>query len=72
MHAGLSEVYLTYSRQRRRGKYLLTKFVREGTYIDVVERVMPRGLVLGRLPIGIISGTGSHESRMRGIALSHI
>ena len=44
MHAGLSEVHLTYSRQRRRGKYLLTKFVREGTYIDVVKRVMPRGL----------------------------
>src|SRR5450432_983247 len=44
MHAGLSEVYLTYSRQRRRGKYLLTKFVREGTYIDVVEREVPRGL----------------------------
>ena len=44
MHAGLSEVYLIYSRQRRRGKYLLIKFVREGTYIDVVKRVMPRGL----------------------------
>jgi hypothetical protein len=44
MHAGLSEVHLTYSRQRRRGKYLLTKFVRKGTYIDVVEREVPRGL----------------------------
>jgi hypothetical protein len=44
MHAGLSEVYLTYNRQRRRGKYLLTKFVREGTYIEVVKREMPRGL----------------------------
>jgi hypothetical protein len=32
MHAGPSEVYLTYNRQRRRGKHLLTKFVREGTY----------------------------------------
>jgi hypothetical protein len=44
MHAGLSEVHLTYSRQRRRGKYLLTKFGREGTYIDVVKREVPRGL----------------------------
>jgi hypothetical protein len=44
MHAGLSEVYLTYNRQRRRGKYLLTKFVREDTYIDVVEREVPRCL----------------------------
>jgi hypothetical protein len=44
MYAGLSEVHLTYNRQRRRGKYLLTKFVREGTYIDVVEREMPKGL----------------------------
>jgi hypothetical protein len=44
MHAGLSEVHLTYSRQRRRGKYLITKFVREGTYIDVVEREVPGGL----------------------------
>jgi hypothetical protein len=44
MHAGLREVYLTYSQQRRRGKYLLTKFVRESAYIDVVEREMPRGL----------------------------
>jgi hypothetical protein len=32
------------SRQRRRGKYLLTKFVREGTYIDVVEREVPKSL----------------------------
>jgi hypothetical protein len=44
MHAGLSEVHLTYSRQRRRGKYLLTKFVREGTYIDVVKREVPKSL----------------------------
>jgi hypothetical protein len=44
MHAGLSEVHLTYSRQRRRGKYLLTKFIRESTYISVVEREVPRGL----------------------------
>jgi len=44
MHAGLSEVHLTYSRQGRRGKYLLTKFIREGTYIDVVKREVPRGL----------------------------
>jgi hypothetical protein len=44
MHTGLSEVHLTYSRQRRRGKYLLTKFVREGTYINVIEREMPKGL----------------------------
>jgi hypothetical protein len=44
MHAGLSEVHLTYSRQRRRCKYLLTKFVRKGTYIDVVKREVPRGL----------------------------
>jgi hypothetical protein len=44
MHAGLSEVYLIYNRQRRRGKYLLTKFIRKGTYINVVEREVPRGL----------------------------
>jgi hypothetical protein len=44
LHAGLSEVHLTYSGQRRRDKYLLTKFVREGTYIDVIEREVPRGL----------------------------
>jgi hypothetical protein len=44
MHAGLSEVHLTFSRQRRRGKYLLTKFVREGTYTYVVKRKMPKGL----------------------------
>jgi hypothetical protein len=44
MHASLSEVYLIYNRQRRRGKYLLTKFIREDTYIDVVEREVPRGL----------------------------
>jgi hypothetical protein len=51
MHAGLSEIYLIYNRQRRRGKYLLTKFVREGTYINVVERVMPRGLDITDLDI---------------------
>jgi hypothetical protein len=36
--------FLHNSRQRRRGKYLITKFVREGTYIDVVEREVPGGL----------------------------
>jgi hypothetical protein len=44
MHASLSEVHLIYNRQRHRGKYLLTKFVREDTYIDAVEREVPRGL----------------------------
>jgi hypothetical protein len=44
MHVGLSEVHLIYSRQRRRGKYLLTKFVRDGTYIGVVEREVLIGL----------------------------
>jgi hypothetical protein len=44
IHTGLSEVYLIYSRQRRRDKYLLTIFIRENTYIDVVKREVLRGL----------------------------
>ena len=36
MHAGLSEIYLIYNRQRRRGKYLLAGFIREDTYLNVV------------------------------------
>jgi hypothetical protein len=36
-----------------------------------IERERRTTYLLGRLPIGITSGTGSHESRTRGTALSH-
>jgi hypothetical protein len=33
--------HLAHLRQRRRGKYLPTKFIREGTYIDQIRREVP-------------------------------
>jgi hypothetical protein len=33
---------LAHLRQRRRGKYLLTKLVRGGTYLDLTRREVPR------------------------------
>jgi hypothetical protein len=46
----------------------------ENTRIGTLRTMHPfrRGQLLGRLPIRIISGTGSHESRMRGTAFSHV
>jgi hypothetical protein len=45
----------------------------KNTRISTLRIMHPfeRGQLLGRLLIGIISGTGSHESRTRGITLSH-
>ena len=49
--------HLAHLRQRRRGKYLLTKFVREGTYIDFSLREVPvanRGMTPVRISQGSV------------------
>jgi hypothetical protein len=45
----------------------------KNTRIGILRTMHPfrKGQLLGRLLIGIISETGSHESRTRGTALSH-
>jgi hypothetical protein len=45
----------------------------KNTRIGILRTMHPfkEGQLLGRLLIGIILGTNSHESRIRGTALSH-
>jgi hypothetical protein len=46
----------------------------KNTRIGILRIIYPfrGGQLLGRLLIKIISGTNSHESRIRGIAFSHV
>jgi hypothetical protein len=46
----------------------------KNTRISTLKIMHPfkKGQLLGRLLIGIISGTNSHESRTRGTILSHV
>jgi hypothetical protein len=46
----------------------------ENTRIGILRIMYPfrEGQLLGRLLIGIISGIGSHESRIRDIAFSYV